>query len=58
MTLHERHQSMKIKTPKTKPANPMPKAKEYPKPYGTKAQNNKGAKMQAAYQKRNNQKGR
>jgi hypothetical protein len=32
--------------------------REYPKPYGTKAQNNKGNKMQAAHQKRNNQKGR
>lgn len=51
---------MKIKTPKAAKTGPKPAAaaKEYPKPYGTKAQNNKGNKMQAAYQKRNNQKGR
>lgn len=35
-----------------------PAAKEYPKPYGTKAQNHKGNKVQPAFQKRNNQKGR
>jgi hypothetical protein len=33
-------------------------AKEYPKPYGTKAQSHKGNKVQPAFQKRNNQKGR
>ena len=37
---------------------PKPAAREYPKPYGTKAQNNKGNKVQPAFQKRNNQKGR
>lgn len=49
---------MKIKTSKMKSANPTPKAKEFPKPYGTKAQSHKGNKVQPAFQKRNNQKGR
>ncbi|HWF63943.1 MAG TPA: hypothetical protein VN685_04960 [Rhizomicrobium sp.] len=30
----------------------------HPQPFGTKAQQNKGKRVQAAYQKRNNQKGR
>jgi hypothetical protein len=49
---------MKLKTPgPAKPAS-KPAPKNFPKPYGTKAQNNKGNKVQPAYQKRNNQKGR
>jgi len=51
---------MKLKTPgAAKTGSKPPDApKTFPKPFGTKAQNNKGNKMQAAYQKRNNQKGR
>jgi hypothetical protein len=50
---------MKLKTPKpARTASKAVAAKDFPKPYGTKAQNHKGNKMQAAHQKRNNQKGR
>jgi hypothetical protein len=51
---------MKLKTPCAAKTGSKPPAapKTFPKPFGTKAQNNKGNKMQAAYQKRNNQKGR
>ena len=51
---------MKLKTPGAAKTSSKPPAapKTFPKPFGTKAQNNKGNKMQAAYQKRNNQKGR
>ena len=49
---------MMRKTAKAGNTGPKLAAKEYPKPYGTKAQNHKGNKMQAAHQKRNNQKGR
>lgn len=31
---------------------------QHPQPFGTKAQQNKGKRVQPAYQKRNNQKGR
>jgi len=50
---------MKLKTPKSARTAPKPgAAKDYPKPYGTKAQSHKGNKVQPAFQKRNNQKGR
>ena len=49
---------MTAKSAKTGTMPPKPAAKEYPKPYGTKAQNHKGNKVQPAFQKRNNQKGR
>ena len=50
---------MKLKTPKPARTGLTPvTAKDFPKPYGTKAQNNKGNKVQPAFQKRNNQKGR
>lgn len=49
---------MMRKTSKANTTGPKPAAKEYPKPYGTKAQNHKGNKVQPAFQKRNNQKGR
>ncbi len=51
---------MKLKTPGAAKTGSKPPAapKTFPTPYGTKAQNNKGNKVQPAYQKRNNQKGR
>jgi hypothetical protein len=58
-TLYEKRMKTPPKTPaKMTDAERAALKAPHPQPFGTKAQQNKGKRVQPAYQKRNNQKGR